>query len=320
MSRQPLLDFGGKQPIALANGLGVDSTAMLVGLLKRGIRPDLNLFADTGAEKQETYDFLPVLQEWLQREGFPLVETVVYVPRNFKNWPPYSTLEENCLTNGTLPGISFGPATCSVKWKHAPQHSYVKAWRPAREAWSSGRRVVKLIGFDAGPRDRIRSYSADPKDAHLYEYRTPLIEWGWDREECIRQIQSVGLPVPPKSSCFFCLAMKPWEVRALNPGYWRRIVRLEARAHPRLRNCEGLWRATVKGCRGATPKPGSMTQFIRAEGLLPPDEIDHIWDTTIPEIVSFQEGFAAAKAEGQGNEYLRENAERDYRPSVGLTR
>jgi hypothetical protein len=34
-------------PIAVANGLGVDSTALLVGLMKRGVRPDLNLFADT---------------------------------------------------------------------------------------------------------------------------------------------------------------------------------------------------------------------------------------------------------------------------------
>ena len=55
----PHFDFGGTQPIAVANGLGVDSTALLVGLMKRGIRPDLNIFADTGAEKQETYDFEP---------------------------------------------------------------------------------------------------------------------------------------------------------------------------------------------------------------------------------------------------------------------
>ena len=35
----------------VAYGLGVDSTAMLIGLAQRGIRPDLILFADVGGEK-----------------------------------------------------------------------------------------------------------------------------------------------------------------------------------------------------------------------------------------------------------------------------
>lgn len=309
----PILDFGVPSPVVKAYGMGVDSTACLVGMAQRGWRPDRILFADTGAEKQETYDFEPVMQDWLAREGFPPIETVCYVPKDFLNWPPYYTLEQNCLTNGTLPGISFGPASCSVKWKHAPQHAAVKTWRPAQEAWGNGGRVIKLIGFDAGPRDRVRSYSSNPKDAHLYDYRTPLIEWGWDREECKRQIADAGLPVPPKSSCYFCLAMKPDEVAALTPRYWRRIVRMEARAHPRLRTTEGLWRRRVKGCRGAVARPGSMTEFIREKRLLPPEEVDEIWNNTPAEIVDFQEGFAAAKAAGQLDEFLRTHEAEDYR-------
>ena len=42
-------------PLVVAYGLGVDSTAMLVEFAHRGIRPDLILFADTGGEKPETY-------------------------------------------------------------------------------------------------------------------------------------------------------------------------------------------------------------------------------------------------------------------------
>lgn len=303
-------------PVAVANGLGVDSTAMLVGLVKRGLRPDINIFADTGGEKQETYDFEPIMQEWLRKEGFPAIETVCYMATNFKNWPPYQTLEDNCLTNGTLPGISFGPATCSVKWKHEPQHKLIQSLPVAQRAWADGQRVVKMIGFDAGVRDRIRSYSANPRDAHLYDYQKPLIEWGWDREECVRQIQSVGLPVPPKSSCFFCLAMKPGEVDNLNPAYWRRIVRLEARAHPRLRTTEGLWRSTIKGCRGATPKPGSMTKYIREKRLLPGDEIDDIWNNTPTQILDYQAGYAAAIAAGTAAQFLIARKNDDYRAAA----
>lgn len=47
----------------------------------------------------------------------------------------------------------------------------------------------------------------------------------------------------------------------------------EARARPRLRVVEGLWRSTVKGARGAEPRPGSMTAFIRKEGLLDAEAI-----------------------------------------------
>ena len=43
----------GEQPIVVAYGMGVDSTAMLIGMYLRGLRPDLILFADTGGEKPE---------------------------------------------------------------------------------------------------------------------------------------------------------------------------------------------------------------------------------------------------------------------------
>ena len=107
--------------------------------------------------------------------------------------------------------------------------------------------------------------------------------------------------------------MKPAEVEALNPVYWRRIVRLEARAAPRLKTCEGLWRSTVKGCRGATPRPGSMTQFIREKRLLPADEIDEIWTTTPPDIQLFQDGYAAALEQGREGDYAARATAPDYR-------
>lgn len=316
MSQDSLFDSTVKKPVAVAYGMGVDSTAMLVGLAQRGQRPDLILFADTGAERTETYDFKPVMQEWLRKEGFPPITTVRYQPRNFKNFPPYRTLEENCLTNGTLPGISMAHPSCSSKWKQAPQHAFIKQWEPAQRAWGLGLKVVKLIGFDDSPTDRRRTYSANPKDGDIYEYRMPLQQWHWDREECKRQIARAGLPVPPKSSCFFCLAMKPHEVEQLPAEMLRRIVRLEARAHPRLKTCEGLWRSTVKGTRGGIARPGSMTQYIRQSRLLPEEEIDRIWEGTFEAIVSFQEGYAAALSAGLAEEFLLGNHDWDYRNPV----
>jgi 3'-phosphoadenosine 5'-phosphosulfate sulfotransferase (PAPS reductase)/FAD synthetase len=83
-ANEPLLfTTSDKAPFTVAYGMGVDSTAMLVGLVKHGIRPDLILFADTGAERPETYEYRPVFEEWLKKQGFPPITTVKYVPRGF---------------------------------------------------------------------------------------------------------------------------------------------------------------------------------------------------------------------------------------------
>ena len=101
-----------RPPVIAAWGAGVDSTAMLIELIERGERVDYVLFADTGAERKETYDFIPVFVAWLSERGVP-VTIVRYQAKNFKNFPAYRTLTENVLACGTLPGISMGAASCS---------------------------------------------------------------------------------------------------------------------------------------------------------------------------------------------------------------
>ena len=135
-----------RQPLVVAYGAGVDSTAVLVRFVQLGIRPDLILFANVGGENPETYRYLPIMNAYLAFHDFPTITEVRYVPKKFKNWPPYYTLEQNCLTNGTLPSISFNFRfkSCSQKWKAAPQHNYLKSWAPAVEWWAAGGKVKKL--------------------------------------------------------------------------------------------------------------------------------------------------------------------------------
>lgn len=279
-------------PLTVAYGLGVDSTAALVGLHARGVRPDLILFADTGSEKQETYDYLPVIQEWLARVGFPPVVVVKKEVKDFKHWPPYRSLGENCLTNGTLPSLAFGFKSCSLKWKVYPQEQYAKRWQPALDCWAAGGKVRKVIGYDASPNDRRRYAQAQGVEDKKYDYWYPLIEWGWTRDECKRVIAGTGLPVPPKSACYFCPATQPEELHEHRKVYLRYIVVMEARARPRLEKIQGLWRNGVKGTRGGKAKPGRMTEYIRAHKLLPAAEIDELAATVPAELVGNQQAFA----------------------------
>lgn len=141
MERQEALalDFGGASaPLVVYYGMGRDSTALLVGLQQRGVRPDAILFADVGAERQATYDFLPVINDWLARVGFPLVTVVRYKPKNYKHWPPYHSLEENILTNIAMPSIACGGHSCSSKWKIEPQNAWLEKW-PGRRGHGASR-------------------------------------------------------------------------------------------------------------------------------------------------------------------------------------
>ena len=250
------------EPLVVSYGAGVDSTAMLIGLHARGIRPDAILFADTGGEHPGTYYYLSYFAEWLADVGFPAITTVRRAPTVARNGRgTYRTLEENCLINGTLPSLAFGRKACSLKWKVDPMNRWVAAWQPAIDAWERGERVRRAIGYDAGPKDAKRSWSLTGDARYSYEY--PLREWGWDRDECEDQIEAAGLYVPRKSACFFCPATQPHELRELaeqRPDLCNRIRRLEENAAPQLTKIEGLWRKSTRS------RPGSMTVFLN---LLP---------------------------------------------------
>lgn len=53
-----------------------------------------------------------------------------------------------------------------------------------------------------------------------------------DRQRCIRTISDAGLPVPPKSACFFCAASHKWEIELLkndHPHLYALAVEMERR-------------------------------------------------------------------------------------------
>lgn len=247
----------------LSYGVGIDSTAMLIELHARGEAPDLVLTADTEAENPVTYAFLSFMQKWMDERGIAHAVVRHEVKRLGKH-PPYHGLFQSLLVNACLPSIAFGFHTCSQKHKISPQDAYIRAWPPAAAAMAAGQPIVRLVGLDAGPRDSQRYAHAATITRKDFDTRYPLRDWLWDRERCTQRIIDAGITPPPKSSCGFCLGMKPEELRAL-PAFWHhRIVLLEARAQHRLRTIEGLWRRSTKS------RPGSMTTFLEAEGLVSP--------------------------------------------------
>lgn len=227
-------------PCVVAYGGGTNSTALLVGMLERGERPDLILFADTGGEKPGTYAHTAAVSAWCESVGFPRIETVRYANKAGQ----VITLYDKCISGKMLPSIAYGFKSCSEKWKRRPQDRYVSKWAPAQAAWDGGLKVVKLIGYDADE-DRRAGIAEDAQ----YAYRYPLIEWGWDRDACVAAIARAGLPQPGKSACFFCPNSTEAEIRALPPELQEKAVAMEDNAE--LTTIAGLgrrfpWRDVIR--------------------------------------------------------------------------
>lgn len=215
-----------------AYGAGINSTAMIVELTRRGIRLDAILFSDTGAEKPGTYAFLVRFNQWLQRHGQVQITTI----RRMTKQGDARTLEQHCLDYNMLPSMAYGYKQCSHKFKIAPQEKWMNQYQPARRLWKQGDKVVKYIGFDAAEVRRVKP------DDDKYTQRYPLIQWGWDRNRCKEEILASGLCLPPKSSCFFCPNMKKGEILSLPKALQQRAIEMERNAQSTLREIKGLGR------------------------------------------------------------------------------
>lgn len=213
-------------PTVASWGGGVNSTAMVVEWVRLGNRLDAVLFADTGGEKPTTYQYLDFFVAWLRDRNvsFYRLQATVQDP----------TLEQECLRTKRLPSLAYGFKKCSLKWKRQPQDKWVNNWDVARGSWAQGGKVLKLIGYDAGETRRAAPKNGKASfDDAKYTYRYPLIEWGWDREACVKALSDAGLPVPPKSSCFFCPASTVGEILDLqdkHPELMDRALAMEANA------------------------------------------------------------------------------------------
>lgn len=192
-----------------------------------------------GGEKPETYAYIAVLNDWLRRVGFPQITIVRHEARLDDG------LEDNCVRLRVLPSQAFDFSSCSDRWKQAPQSKFVNRWLPARISWRNGQRVVKAIGFEAGECNRVNranTYRAQHPDKK-YDVWFPLVEHGLDLSACVLKVMSAGLPVPAKSSCWFCPRMKPQEISELAEAHPHLLVRglvMEQLALPKLTVIKGL--------------------------------------------------------------------------------
>lgn len=227
-------------PIVVSYGGGTNSTALLIAMRYKNIVPNDILFADTQAEMPETYEYIEGFNQWLINHDFPAITTVKQGKfTHRKTNKQYSSIEEKCLLNHELPSKAYGRSSCAINYKIAPVDKYLKS--KYKEILDQQIKIRRQIGYHAGEVRRVLKHGIKEDKCFIYEF--PLIEWKLDQYNCNVLIQSAGLKVPPKSSCFFCPNRKPLEVlelREKHPDLYQRGCDIENNAH--LKNITGLGR------------------------------------------------------------------------------
>jgi len=212
-------------------GGGTNSCAVLIGLRDRGIVPDAILFSDTGGELPETYAHIEYMRGWCLANGFPGITTVrVHQPSKC------GSLEAYALKTKCLPSVAYGFKSCSVIFKVEPMNKWVK---DNYKIEYKAAEIIRVIGIDAGESHRAK-YVDYLWGKEIY----PLIEWDWDRDDCIAAIDKEGIPRPGKSSCFFCPNSKTSEIKRLaerHPDLYARAIAMEDNAN--LTTIKGLGRS-----------------------------------------------------------------------------
>ncbi len=157
----------------LSFGGGVNSTAILCLKLQGKYDFDAMIFANTGGELPETYDYLEKVVKPLCRE--------YNIPFHIVS---FGSLYDDYFEKKIIPYRII--RSCTDKYKIRIMHKFIKE--------KYGEDITWIIGIDYGEKERASRFNGE----------FPLIDRGIDRNGCKKIISSYDLPIPHKSGCFFC--------------------------------------------------------------------------------------------------------------------
>lgn len=212
---------------AISYGGGVQSTAMLVLASQGKIDYKLALFANVGndSENPATIEYFHAYaMPYAVEHGIELIE----LDRTGRGKPKtlwQRLMDEDSASIGIPVRMNNsgapGRRACTVDFKIRRIASYLKKLGATEE-----NPATVALGISLDEYQRMRSDSGVPWEKLDY----PLINLRIDRADCMNIIRDAGLPVPPKSSCFFCPyhTRKEWmRLKKEEPELFEKSVILE---------------------------------------------------------------------------------------------
>ncbi len=197
----------------LSFGAGVNTTAILhiPGVMEK---VGFVIFADTGAEKPETYLYIEkYVKPYLKEIG---KEFLVVKGKERINSKEVSNLYDACYLWKVIPSRML--RFCTDKFKIKPIKQYFQNNFP-------GEIIKAVIGIAYDEAYRINNIRWDGQEIWY-----PLIEKKITRQGCINIIKNAGWEIPVKSGCFFCpfQSKKEWfDLKNNHQNLWELAIALE---------------------------------------------------------------------------------------------
>lgn len=208
-------------------GGGVQSTALLVMAVEGLIEARTFLFCNVGhdSEHPATLDyFYEVAGPYAERHGIALHE-LGRVKRDGTAETLYGRLTKQGGRSQTIPVFLSSGAPGSRSCTSDFKIRVIGKWLRQNGATAADPAITAL-GISLDEFQRARTDSGLAYQRLVY----PLIEQRLTRQDCINVIRRAGIPVPPKSSCWFCPyhSMAKWQdMRDNEPDLFWKAVDLE---------------------------------------------------------------------------------------------
>ena len=213
----------------ISYGGGVQSTALLVLAAqgKLGLDIDAALFANVGDDSEH-----PATLQYVREVAIPYAADhglPVHELRRVMRDGTERTLWQDLMRDSrtiNIPVRMDNGAPGNRNCTHTYKVRVVGKWLKEHGASPESPATV-AIGISTDEIIRVSNKRAEAYERPVY----PLIDLGLDRSACQRVIAEAGLPVPGKSSCFFCPFHRPqtWaEMRRDEPELFFKAADLEA--------------------------------------------------------------------------------------------
>jgi 3'-phosphoadenosine 5'-phosphosulfate sulfotransferase (PAPS reductase)/FAD synthetase len=222
-------------PRAFSYGGGTQSTAALVLAAEARLDFQTFLFANVGEDSE-----LPATLRYLREIAMPYADMhgieLVEVRKLTRDGTPQTLLQRIDGSSRSIPiPVRMGPGgapgnrTCTAEFKIRVIEKELRRRGATKDA-----KAIVGIGISTDEPGRVGSEVDHRTQYQLRRY--PLYEAGLSRADCQRVIQAAGLPLPPRSACWFCPFHSAEEWRRLarrEPALFEKACRLEDKMHAR---------------------------------------------------------------------------------------
>ncbi len=208
----------------LSFGGGVQTTALLLLIIKGEVKTDTIIFADTGGELPGTYRWIDMMEARALKAGIPFDRVTTPEGSLYDYvWDRSAAIPVRIGDNEGL-----GHRQCTRQWKITPILKHARTLTQERP-------LTMQLGISY---DEIHRMKDSPDKDVVREW--PLIDLKMTRRDCRAIIrEEFGDEEPPKSACYFCPMLPASYFRRLaseSPDIFEKAAALEDRINVKWRD------------------------------------------------------------------------------------